>query len=149
MGAPFLITPWQYVCDAVKAAWALDSIYFDDPRVTGNAAPPYAIVTLDSVDYASEGSSPTIARYIYSFTIMGRFPYPSVSTDLIAAAQLAKLNTIHEYLISPSRATAVAIRGIADTVLVNNASFSSLNNPAARDYELVLTFGCGVAGPRV
>lgn len=121
---------------AVLAAWGTMPVSYGRPR-TPIGSVPYAVVCWDAVHVSFNGvaaaaSSPSQTN---SFTIIGRFPFPTDPTQVIDLQRVTQANALIAQLQTSS-----TFAGIGMNPLVTRVDASDLADPNEKAYEITLTF---------
>ena len=121
---------------AILAAWGTMPISYGMPR-TPIASAPYAVIYWDEVRVSFTGFGATFSNpaHANTFTIIGRFPFPSDPTEIIDLQRVSQANALIAQL-----QTAATFAGVGMNPLVTKVDGSNLANPNEKVYELRLTF---------
>jgi len=120
----------------VLAAWGAMPISYGKPRTTISAT-PYAVICWNYVDVSFTGIAASFSNPAQSnsFTIIGRFPFPSDPTQVIDLQRITQANALIAQL-----QTAATFAGIGMNPLVTKIDATDLADPNEKAYELTLTF---------
>jgi len=121
---------------AVLAAWGAMPISFGAPR-TPIVPAPYAVILWDTVEVSFTGFAASLANPAQSnsFTIIGRFAFPSDPSEVIDLQKVTQANALIAHL-----QVAPPLAGIGLNPLVTKIDSKGLADPNEKAYEITLTF---------
>ena len=121
---------------AIVSAWGSMAISYGPPRVPVSST-PYAVVQWDTVAISFEGMGGTVGNVSQrnSFTIVGRFPFPSDPSQIIALEKVSLANALIGQL-----QTGPSFASVGLMPLVTKVDASEPDNPNEKVYEITLTF---------
>jgi hypothetical protein len=121
---------------AILAAWGTMPISYGPPR-TPLATTPYAVVLWDTVVISFDGPGGSIGNPSQqnSFSIIGRFPFPSDPTQIIALQKVSQANALIAQLQSGPSFASVGL-----LPLVTKVDATEPDDPNEKVYEITLTF---------
>lgn len=120
----------------VVAAWGNLAISYGQPRTP--LAAPYCVIYADSVGVSFGGQLSTVGNTSQenSFTINGRFAFPSDPTQIIDLLKIGQANN----LIGQLQASSTFAGGTGLYPIVTMIDFTEPDDPNERAYEVTLTF---------
>jgi hypothetical protein len=120
---------------AVVTAWGSIPISYGAPPEAITA--PYAVIFADSVEIEFGGAVGTMGNTSQSnsFTIWGRWPFPSDPTQVIELQKISYANALIAQLQS-----AANFAGIGMFPIVSGIDFTEPDDPNERVFEVTATF---------
>jgi len=120
---------------AVLAAWGSVPISYGKPRMPIGA--PYAVVQAGKVAVSFDGPAATVTNTSQenSFTIVGRFPFPTDPTQVIEDQKVTLANA----LIAQLQASG-GFAGVGLAPLVSGIEWSESDDPNEKVFEVTLQF---------
>ena len=121
---------------AVIAAWGSIPISYGKPRMP-IATTPYAVVQAGKVAISFDGPAATVTNTSQenSFTIIGRFPFPTDPTQVIEDQKVTLANA----LIAQLQASG-GFAGVGMAPLVGAVEWSEGDDPNEKVFEVTLQF---------
>jgi hypothetical protein len=121
---------------AVLTAWGTMPISYGPPR-TPILSTPYAVIQWDTVVVSLDGVGSAIGNPSQrnSFTILGRFPFPTDPTQIIALQKVIYANLLIAQLQSGPEFSSIGILPLVTTI-----DATEPDDPNERVFEVTLTF---------